>query len=41
VRGPQDWIFTMVFTVRVPERPNLTWRSSLLLGRAYPGLDLS
>jgi hypothetical protein len=37
VRGPRDWIFTIVLTIWILERPNLTWRRSLLLGRAYPG----
>jgi hypothetical protein len=29
VGSPQDWIFTVVLTVWVHERPNLTWRNSL------------
>jgi hypothetical protein len=32
---------TMVLTIRVPERPNLTWRSSLLPRRVYPASELS
>jgi hypothetical protein len=37
----QLWIFNRVLTVRVPERPNLAWRSSLLPRRAYPMSELS
>jgi hypothetical protein len=41
VRSPWTWIFNVVLTVQVPVRPNLIWRSSSLLGCAYPMLELS
>jgi uncharacterized protein (DUF2062 family) len=34
-------IFNVVLTVQVPVRLNLTWKSSPLLGHAYPALELS
>jgi hypothetical protein len=35
VQSPWVCIFAVVLTVRVPERPNHTWRSLSLPGRAY------
>jgi hypothetical protein len=41
VRGPWDGIFDMVLTIWVPDVPNPSWRSLLLLGCAYPASELS
>jgi hypothetical protein len=38
---PRACIFDVGLTIRVPVRPNLTWRSSYLLGHVYPTSELS
>jgi hypothetical protein len=40
-KPPRVWIFDVVLTIRVPERLNLTWRSSPLPELTYQTSELS